>query len=150
MVCVILRESVPPNAASGVQDLVTLTATFTAAGGATGAFTATDLTTVGLPSGLVLEKSVDKAAAEPGEVLVYTITYRNDGAAPITQLVIADATPAYTTFVAGSAGCGALPPALTACTPAPPPDPTGSVTWTFGGALAPGASGTVTYSVRID
>jgi len=149
-VCVILRESVPPGAASGVQDLVTVTATFTAAGGATGVFRATDLTTVGLPSGLVLEKSVDKAAAEPGETLVYTITYRNDGAAPITQLVIADSTPAYTIFVGGSASCGALPAALTTCTPAPPPDPTGTVTWTFGGALAPGASGTVTYSVEIE
>jgi uncharacterized repeat protein (TIGR01451 family) len=147
---VILRESVPPGAPDGSQDLVTVTADFTAAGGAGGSFDVTDLTTVGLPSGLVLHKSVDKASAEPGEVLVYTIAYRNDGAAPITQLVIADSTPSYTTFVAGSASCGPLPPQLASCTPAPPPAPTGSVTWTFTGALDPGASGTVTFSVTVD
>jgi uncharacterized repeat protein (TIGR01451 family) len=145
----VLRESVPPGAPNGAQDLVTVTATFISAGGAGASLTVTDLTTVGLPSGLVLEKSVDKASAEPGEVLVYTIVYRNDGAAPITQLVIADATPNYTTFVPASASCGALPPQLVICTPAPPAS-TGPVTWTFTGALDPGASGTVTYSVTID
>ena len=149
-VCVVLRESVPPGAPDGAQDLVTVTATFSSAGGAGASLTVTDLTTVGLPSGLVLEKSVDKSSAEPGEVLVYTIAYRNDGAAPITQLVIADATPKYTTFVPASALCGALPPQLGSCTPAPPPSSTGPVTWTFTGALDPGASGTVTYSVTID
>lgn len=149
-VCVVLRESVPPGAPSGAQDLVTVTAEFSAAGGASASSSVTDLTTVGLPSGLVLEKSVDKTSAEPGEVLVYTITYRNDGAAPITQLVIADATPGWTTYVPASAGCGALPPLVSACTPTPPSGATGPVTWTFTGALAPGASGTVTYSVTID
>ncbi len=149
-VCVVLRESVPPGAPYGAQDLVTVTADFSSAGGAAASLTVTDLTIVGLPSGLVLVKSVDKASAEPGEVLGYTIVYRNDGAAPITQLVIADATPNYTTFVPASAACGALPPQLGSCTPAPPAGPTGSVTWTFTGALDPGASGTVTYSVTID
>jgi len=120
------------------------------AGGASAHLTVTDLTTVGLPSGLVLAKSVDKTSALPGAVLVYTVSYRNDGAAPITQLVIGDATPSYTTFVPASASCGALPPQLGSCTPAPPPGPTGSVTWTFSGALDPGARGTVTYSVTID
>ncbi|MEB2343883.1 MAG: superinfection immunity protein [Deltaproteobacteria bacterium] len=48
-----------------------------------------------------------------------------------------------------TATCGALPPQVTACTPAPPPGTTGPVTWSFSGALAPGASGTVTYSVTI-
>ncbi len=150
LVCVVLRDSVPPAAPNGAQDLVTVTAEFSAAGGASASLTVTDLTTVGLPSGLVLQKSVDKASAEPGEVLVYTISYRNDGAAPITQLVIGDATPKYTTFVPASASCGALPPQLGSCTPAPPPGATGSVTWTFTGGLDPGASGTVSYSVTID
>jgi uncharacterized repeat protein (TIGR01451 family) len=150
LVCIVLRESVPPGAPNGAQDLVTVTADFESAGGASASLAVTDLTTVGLPSGLALEKSVDKGDAEPGEVLVYTITYRNDGAAPITQLVIGDATPSFTTYVPASAACGALPPNLSSCTPAPPPGATGSVTWTFGGALASGASGTVTYSVTID
>lgn len=149
-ICVVLRESVPASAPDGAQDLVTVTADFTADGGASASVTVTDLTTVGLPNGLALQKNVDKTSAEPGEVLVYTITYRNDGAAPITQLVIADATPGWTSYVPGSAGCGALPPLLGACTPTPPPGATGPVTWTFTGALAPGGSGTVTYSVTID
>jgi len=83
IVCVVLRESVPAGAPNGARDLVTVMADFSAAGGAAASLAATDLTTVGLPSGLVLEKSVDKSSAEPGEVLVYTIVYRNDGAAPI-------------------------------------------------------------------
>jgi len=150
IVCVIVRESVPSGAASGTQDLVTVTANFSAAGGAAASFDVTDLTTVGLPSGLTLLKHVDKSSAEPGEVLLYTIIYRNDGAAPITQLVISDATPSYTTYVPGSASCASLPPQLTSCTPAPPPGATGSVTWSFSGALDPGASGTVTYSVSVE
>jgi uncharacterized repeat protein (TIGR01451 family) len=150
-VCIVLRESVPPGAVLASNDLVTVTADFATGGGAASQLSVTDLTTVGLPAGLVLVKSVDKATAEPGEQLVYTITYRNDGAAPIGSLVISDATPTFTTFVLGSAQCAApLPASITGCAPSPPPAPTGGVSWALTGSLDPGQSGSVTYAVTID
>jgi uncharacterized repeat protein (TIGR01451 family) len=153
--CLVVRESVPPGAPIGAQDLVTVTADFTpSGGGASTTLVVTDLTRVGGGggAGLVLRKSVDKAAALPGELLAYTITYRNDGTEPITDLVVHDSTPAFTTYVGGSAQCAApLPPALATCTPTAPADgAAGSLDWTFTGSLDPGQSGTVGYTIRID
>jgi hypothetical protein len=80
--------------------------------------------------------------------VTYTITYRNQGQGPLSALVVRDATPAFTVLV--SAAAGSLPADLTQVSiQAPAPGAAGSIAWTFQGTLAPGASGTVQFTVRI-
>jgi uncharacterized repeat protein (TIGR01451 family) len=100
-------------------------------------------------AGLVLLKTVDKATALPGDNLVYAITYSNNSSGSLTNIVINDATPTFTTFV--SAACGTLGAGLTGCsvTTQPAAGATGSVQWTLAGALSSVGSGTVTYTVQI-
>ncbi len=87
--------------------------------------------------------------AAPGTPVTYTMTYTNPNAAmPLLNVVITDAIPAYTTFV--SASCGPLPASITSCTiSAPPVGGTGTVTWTLGGSLDAGGSGTVSLTVAV-
>jgi uncharacterized repeat protein (TIGR01451 family) len=88
--------------------------------------------------------------ASPGEVLQYTVTAQNNGATSLSTLVINDATPAFTTFVA--AACPAtLPTGITACTigTQPASGGQGGVQWTFAGTLASGAQLAVTYQVKV-
>lgn len=149
----LVKEFVPVNASLGARDQLTVTAQFTYMGASpslTASYTRTDVTTVGVPltDGLTLTKTVDQSAAAPGSTITYTVTYRNAGTDALGNVVIQDATPAFTTFV--SAGNGALPAGLTAVsTSTPAANGTGAVRWTFTGSLAPGGSGTVTYSVRV-
>ena len=65
------------------------------------------------------------------------------------MLVVTDATPAFTLYQ--SAACGALPANLTGCsvTTQPALNGTGSIVWTLTGSLQSGASGSVTYQVRV-
>lgn len=147
-ITVFLKNFIPTTAANGAQDRLTISATFTPTTGAVQTISRSDLTTVSASSGLVLTKAVDKATARSNDVLVYTITYRNTGAEALTNLVINDATPAYTTFL--SAANGTLATGLTAPTiAAPGVAAKGAVKWSFGGSLNPGQSGTVTFSVRV-
>lgn len=147
----IVVNFVPRSAPDGASDKITLSATFTpSAGGSNPALalrtlTRTDLTTVGAQSGLSFAKAVDKSGAKPGELLTYTITYFNTGNAPISKLVINDATPAFTTF------SSALPNNLMAPTVvASAAGRSGSLLWTFvGGTLAPGTRGTVSFAVKL-
>jgi len=115
------------------------------------AYTVRDLTIVGTgtTAGLKLTKTVDKAAAQPGANLTYTLTFTNDSTDVLSNLKINDATPAYTTFV--SASCGSpLPANLTACSfTAPAVGVTGNIQWTFTGTLNPTGTGTVTFVVKI-
>jgi uncharacterized repeat protein (TIGR01451 family) len=120
----------------------------------------TDTTTGGEPSALNLKKLVSNVTrgggtatsvtATPGEVLQYTLTAQNNGAGPLTTLVINDATPAFTTFV--SAACpGTLPSGITTCaiSTQPAAGTTGSVQWTFTGSLSAGLTLTVNYQVKL-
>jgi len=86
----------------------------------------------------------------PGSTIDYVIGYRNPNASTWFQsIVITDQVPAYTTFQ--SAICGPFPPGITSCTiSAPAVGATGTVTWTLGGTLDAGSSGTVTLSVKVD
>ena len=153
-VCIIVKEFVPAGAAVGAQNQVTISASFSysnALPSLSATYSHTDLTTVGTASsaGLNLVKSVDKVTALPGDTIIYTITYRNDSSGTISSVTINDATPAFTTFLA--AGCGANPPNITACavTSQPIVSATGAIIWSLTGGLLPGASSTVSFSVRV-
>jgi uncharacterized repeat protein (TIGR01451 family) len=153
-VCVLVKQFVPANAPIGAQNIVTIQATFTytnAAPALSNIAVHTDVTTVGTrtSAGLALAKAVDRLTALPGDVLVYTITYRNDSSGPLSSIVITDGTPAFTIFLAAS--CAPNPPNITLCavTTQPPANGTGGIVWTLTGSLAPGATSTVTYSVRV-
>lgn len=97
---------------------------------------------------LVLTKTVSKAVALPGDVIVYTLTFTNQGVTPIKQLVVTDSTPAFTSF--SSASTVSLPSGLEEPTlTAPAIGGNGTIRWTFVGELAPGASGSVQFVVII-
>ena len=150
-ITVFLKNFIPQTAANGAQDRLTIAANFAPTGnnsGPTQTISRSDLTTVSTNSSLVLVKTVDKATAKSKDTLVYTVQYRNTGTEALTNLVIRDATPAYTTFL--SATNGTLAPGLSAPTIAAPAiGGKGNVTWTFGGSLNPGQSGTVTFRVKV-
>src|SRR5207245_880528 len=80
-----------------------------------------------------LIKAVDKATAQMGGVLTYTLTYRNTGNITLHQVVIGDAVPVNTAFTSASNG-GTLSG--------------GSAAWTID-TLAPGATGNVTMTVTV-
>jgi uncharacterized repeat protein (TIGR01451 family) len=99
---------------------------------------------------ITLLKSANVVKAPPGSAVAYTISYANpNGTMPLHNIVISDVTPPFTSFT--SATCGSLPASLTSCTiSAPAVGATGTVTWTMGGTLDPGASGTVTITVTVN
>lgn len=162
-VCLVVKQFVPAGAAFGAQNTATLSATFTytnAVPALSVTLAASDVTTVGEASALSLKKLVGNVSrggatstsvnASPGEVLQYTVTAQNNGATSLSTLVINDATPAFTTFVA--AACPAtLPTGITACTigTQPASGGQGGVQWTFTGTLASGAQLAVTYQVKV-
>lgn len=152
--CILMKVTVPLGTPMNSSDAAVITASFSYTNAnptLTATYTVKDLTTVGTPtnSGLRLEKTVDKAAALPGANLTYTLTYTNDSSGAISNLIINDSTPAYTTFV--SATCGApLPASLTACSfTVPSAGQTGNIQWTFTGTLNPSQTGTVSFVVKI-
>ncbi|HSH17683.1 MAG TPA: hypothetical protein VLD18_16705, partial [Verrucomicrobiae bacterium] len=152
-ICLLLRESIPLSAPFNAMDTVTLRADFDYVGANPALATnhvVTDVTFVGNPStaGLTLIKSADRAAAKPGESITYTITYANTSSESLQNIVLFDATPAYTTFL--NATNGPLATSLTAVAiDSPALGGTGGVRWTFSGSLAPGRSGTVMLTVAI-
>ena len=152
--CVLMKVTVPSGAPLNSSDAAVLTASFSYTNAnpvLTATYAVKDLTTVGTPTtaGLRLEKAVDKATALPGANLTYTLTFTNDSSGAISNIVINDATPAFTVFV--SAACGApLPSSLTGCFfTVPAAGQTGNIQWTFTGTLNPSQTGTVTFIVKI-
>ncbi|MFI5370517.1 MAG: SdrD B-like domain-containing protein [Candidatus Eisenbacteria bacterium] len=151
-VCLVLEHRIPAGARAGDAELVTLGASMSyvnAAPALVSVVSLDDRTTVIDAGGLELVKSVNLASAKPGDLLTYTITYRNLGSQPLSAILIRDATPAYTVFV--GAACGALGGGLGGCgiTAQPAVGTTGNVTWSLSGSLLPGASGTVAFQVRV-
>jgi hypothetical protein len=153
-ICVIVKEFIPANAPFNAQDQITLTAQFSYTGSnppVSAMSTGFDVTTVGTSTsaGLTLTKAVDKATASPGETITYTITYLNNSASLISNVIIFDSTPAFTTFL--SATAGTLPSSLTGSVIVKPSVAgKGPIRWTFSGSLDPGQSGSVHFSVAIE
>ena len=154
--CVIAKVFIPAGAPMGAKDVITLTATMTysnANPALVRSYTHTDTTSVSAvgASALTLTKSVDKAYALPNEVITYIITYANTSAVAIANVTISDAVPAYTLYVGNSAGCPNLV-ARSGCAVLTEPanNAGGALVWRITGNLAPGASGTVSYQVRVE
>jgi uncharacterized repeat protein (TIGR01451 family) len=150
--CVLLRHVIPVAAPAGAAESVLLGASMDYKGAApalASVASLVDVTTSGGAGTLEITKAVDRASALLGDVLTYTITYRNSGATPLTSIVIQDATPAWTVFE--SAACGSLGGGLAGCgvSSQPAAGASGPVTWSLAGALDPGAGGTVTFRVRV-
>jgi len=131
------------NTASGIVTSQTGAAAGSSSNNAT-------LTVSRLP--LLVSKTPSVTTAIPGTVVTYDIGYSNPNAVTSLQnIVITDPIPLYTAYQ--SASCGPLPSGITSCTVlfSPPPAGTGNgqVTWTLGGSLAAGYSGTVRIAVVI-
>ncbi|MGJ7580565.1 autotransporter-associated beta strand repeat-containing protein [Variovorax sp. RHLX14] len=175
-VCFFVQAFVPAGAVNGSSNSVPVIATLNFTNAApllTATYTVTDVTMSGT-SALSLQKEVRNITtggawgtsnqAKSGDTLEYRITYANPSAVPLTTVVIIDGTNHYTTFVSASAST--ISPALGSCTLNTPNNPApaagvpcmpshadsgkGTVRWEFSGTLAPGATGTVNYSVLVD
>ena len=147
VLCVIVKQFVPLGAAMNAQNKVTITADFVS-GSVNTSVSHFDVTTVGRPNDMPLVKAVDKTSALPGSNLTYTLTFTNVSTTSLSNIVVNDATPAFTVFV--SANCGVLPLNLTACAiTAPAVGATGNLLFNYTGTLAPNAAGAASYTVRI-
>ena len=154
-VCLLVKQFVPANVPVNAQNALTLTANFTSTfsnptGAVAFSYVRHDTTTVGQPTaaGLSLVKSVNTTTALPGANIIYTVVYTNSSSGPLSNVVIQDATPSYTTFQ--NANCGTLPLNFTACSIAnPATGAAGAIIYTFTGTLAPAASGAVTFTVQV-
>ncbi len=161
---------IPSDAAVDQLDVATITAT---GENHNATDSAQDVTRV-VQGLLKLEKLVSPTGDQtPGTTLIYTTSYKNLGNAAITNVVIYDAVPAYTTYVTSTAG-GTIPAGQLLYSYSTD----GGTTWTAwsissptaagitnlrwgldldndgdvddADALASGASGTVTFNVTIN
>jgi uncharacterized repeat protein (TIGR01451 family) len=108
--------TIPPNGSFAFQVKVSapvgalltsemniISATETSVGGVSGTNPQTNTDTTTVIAGLInLNKSVDKPSALPGEVLTYTIKYRNVGPTTARNVIVSDIIPTNTTIVNGS------------------------------------------------
>ncbi len=91
---------------------------------------------------LTLTKDADKVTVRPGQQLVYTLEYANDGLLPVTNVVLTEEVPAHTTYSGPTTGQNSWN-----CTPN-----------TFAGAtckrnigtLSSGNDGEVEFRVQVD
>lgn len=160
-ICVVNRINVPINASAGAQQVVSLQAngTATAANTAVISNIVTDTTLVG-STGLDMKKGVRVVASCPstandsnafvtanqasnGNFLEYEITYRNNGAKNLVDVMVKDSVP--TGMVFKSQTCNTTPTGIT-CTPT---QSGGALKWSMTGKLPPATSGTVRYCVAI-
>lgn len=175
-VCLINKVSAPSNVNDGESYSNVITANFTygtpanAIAGTT-TLTVTDLTKAaandpqGGSSRLELKKTVQvyrgsplsavsaetetQNAARPGDVLKYRIYYSNTGSATLSDLVINDVVPEFTTINGVPVCESPLPASLTSCTPSVSGD---TIEWLFPATdtLQAGGAGVVSYEVLID
>jgi uncharacterized repeat protein (TIGR01451 family) len=133
---------------AGSYDNTTSVLTATGTGGASGITSNTATLTVNFIP-LEIYKVASGSSFKPGGTVTYTIGYKNPNASTfLSNVVITDPLPPYTTFL--TASCGPLPATITSCTiSAPAVGATGTATWILGGTLDAGSAGTVYLSVQI-
>lgn len=161
----------PSGAAPGTVNVTTLTATGAGPGAPTS--TATDTTTIVAGQlRLVKEQAADvnndgtpegaygtsNISAAPNTGVRYRITVTNIGTTQVTNVVIADTTPAFTTYNAATGGPSATGPAslqlpdgsFQAANVAPANSGTGALNFTLATPLLPGQSVIVYFGVRVN
>ncbi|MCY1369658.1 hypothetical protein D9M69_567100 [compost metagenome] len=164
----LVRVFAPGGVSAGVSNTTTVTATFTDPAPNCGAPSATDITAVITGQIRVLKTQAADATCDgvadtafaatslqlkPGQCIVYQVVATNEGAAPVTNMSINDAVPAYTTFTGAT-----QPPAATQCTST---GVTGTAlaysstatTVACGSAsntVAPGGAATLLFSVKVN
>ena len=84
--------------------------------------------------------------AEPGQCIMYRIVITNLGSNDITDVMLSDATPAYTTYFESGSGTSTTRGSIVSV---PLHGSTGSIVVNIG-TLAPGQSATLSFSVKID
>jgi len=84
--------------------------------------------------------------AKPGDYIKYRLYFRNTGTGEITDLKVDDMAAAFTKIQPPTASCDVVPSGMT-CAPVMDMH---KVEWLFTGSLPGGASGQVSYQVRID
>jgi trimeric autotransporter adhesin len=161
----LVKVFAPGGASAGATDSATVTVTFPAGATSCGAPSATDVSTVITGQmRLVKTQALDAdckgddvpnssvvLTAKPGECIVYRVVATNEGAAPVTNMSINDAVPAYTSLtgatqpgnqcVSNGVSGTALAFSSTASTVA-----CGSTANT----VAPGGTATLTFSVKVN
>lgn len=164
----LVKVFAPGGAAAGATDTATVTVTFPDVP-ACGTPSANDVTTVitgqmrlvktqaldPTCAGTVVPSASDLLVAKPGECIVYRVVATNEGVAPVTNMSIRDAVPAYTSLT------GATQP-TTRCTSSSGVDPlltnanytTPSATTMACGStsntVAPGGTATLMFSVKVN
>ncbi|MGF9695822.1 DUF7507 domain-containing protein [Paenibacillus sp. MABNR03] len=105
----------------------------------TGTATSNTLTFPVSSPNVAVVKSTISTAATVGDTVTYSILVTNSGIAPVNNIQFSDPIPAGASFVAGSVTVnGVVQPAA---------NPAGGISL---GTLAPGASATITFSIRVD
>ena len=155
----------PGGALVGATDTATVTVTFPSGTSSCGTPSATDVTTVitGLMrviklqaldtacTGAVIPTSANALTAKPGDCVVYRITATNEAAAPVTNMSVNDAVPAYTSLT------GATQPA-TQCSSTTTPAltnanytaTTSTVSCGMATTVQPGGTATLNFNVKIN
>jgi hypothetical protein len=167
-VCILVKENVTTEATLGMQNNVTITATYTYPGSSVPNTTMTvlDATTVGTRTGgdLLLVKSVyidttcvnppsptyqtTPSTAQSGYCIKYQIQATNQGATPLSGLTINDATPPYTSYQGGAAeSVGSNCTGLSTGTPTAN---NGIVSGPFTGTMPAGCVATFVYEVKVN
>ena len=173
-VCVINKVYIPGNVANDDTFSTTIIATLAysdQAGTGHGLISSLEVTdlTRAIASGegvLVLDKTVQnltdsgaattRNTAAPNDVLRYQIDFRNSGTGPVTEVLIADSTPAFSVLEQPVQCPMILPDGIVNCEvamPAPARNGAGyhgPVQWRFIGPLSAGAEGDVSFQIRIE
>ncbi|MEO0465543.1 MAG: hypothetical protein AAF216_03290 [Pseudomonadota bacterium] len=168
-----VRSQIPADAQDGYRDSTTFAATVTL-GSTVLTQSVTDITTVSrlsageLKAGkfMALDRDCDGSLtdelptdasfeitknAEPGDCVVFRITYRNDGTGQISDVDVRDQVPAYTLYRSGTAAFEMTPSGLTPGTLTAPADGTrGALAFPYTGTVEPGEEGSVVYGVRVE
>ncbi len=159
-----VKVTAPESATAGLTDVTTLTITLTGTNGGASPpppAVATDTSTVILSQvTLVKTQAIDVGCdgtadtafstipilvgALPGGCLRYEITATNVGPVAVTNVVVSDSTPAYTTYSA------IVPASATTGTVTAPANGTRGTVQTTVPTLAPGAAVVLRFGVRID
>lgn len=140
-------------AASGVPvGITTLDNTATVGDSQTTATRPSNTVTVSISSNpnLRLSKSVSPTQTTPAGVLVYTLTLKNEGASAATDVLLSDPLPANTSYVNASMKYNGAAQTDTADTDVGVFDAANNRTQWRISTLAPGATVTASFSVRVD